>query len=150
MSTACSRACFELRCLITAQERDAAVGRQKELLAEIDSLKDQLDASRHAWSTMRRELDEQKQQHRADVDRENLAQATEMQSRAFKDCLAKMLSDGAVVVEPYEEVIRERVQNLVMSVHEKNKVRILKSSAACRMHFSSVRRAEALSRVTLV
>jgi DNA gyrase/topoisomerase IV subunit A len=119
-----------LLCPITAQERDAAVGRQKELLAEIDSLKDQLDASRHAWSSMRRELDEQKQQHRADVDHGNLAQATEMQSRAFKECLARMLSEGALVVEPYEEVIRERVQTLVISLHDKNKVRFRNLSYA--------------------
>ena len=98
-------------------------------MAEIDSLKDQLDASRHAWSTMRRELEDLKQQRRSDVDRDNMAQATELQSRAFKECLAKMLSDGAIVVEAYEEVIRERVQNLIVAVHEKNTVRLL-----CQVH----------------
>ena len=71
---------------------------------------------------MRRELEDLQHQRRSDLDRGNMAQATELQSRAFKDCLAKMLSEGATVIEPYEETIRERVQNILYALHEKNSV----------------------------
>ncbi len=71
---------------------------------------------------MRRELEEQKAQQRAIVDRENLAQATELQSRSFKECLAKMMSTDLINVEPYEEVIRERLQNLMVELQTKDKV----------------------------
>ena len=104
------------------QERDNAVGRQKELESELDALKDRLDASQRAWSAMRRELEDQRSQRAGEVDKERLAMAAEGQAKAFKECLARMLSDNCVTVEPYEEMIRERVQSLVIALQEKSAV----------------------------
>jgi len=36
--------------------------------------------------------------------------------------LAKLLSDGCVTVEPYEETIRERIQHLILSTQQKSAV----------------------------
>ena len=86
-------------------------------------MKDRLDASQRAWSTMRRELEEQKSQRTTDMDRERLMVAAEAQMKAFKECLATMLSlDGRIGVEPFEETIRERLQEIIISLQEKSAV----------------------------
>jgi len=90
----------------------------------VDTLKDRLDASQRAWSAMRRELEEQKSQRAGEVDRERLIVAAEVQSKAFKECLARMLSDGSVTVEPYEEMIRERLQAKLIELQDKSAVRL--------------------------
>jgi|SRR6218665_132521 len=104
------------------QERDTAMSRQEDLLKEIDVLKERLEASQRAWSSMRNELEEQRQQVHHDVDRALINQSIEGQHKAFKECLAQLLSDGYVMVEPYEETIRERIQNLVLGLRDKNAV----------------------------
>jgi len=104
------------------QERDNATARQRELESEVESVKDRLEASQRAWSAMRRELDEQKSVRAAEVDRDRLAAAAEGQTKAFKECLARMLSDGCIVVEPFEEMIRERVQVLIIALQDKSAV----------------------------
>lgn len=101
-------------------ERDTAMSRQEDLLKEIDVLKERLEASQRAWSSMRNELEEQRQQVHHDVDRALINQSIEGQHKAFKECLAQLLSDGYVMVEPYEETIRERIQNLVLGLRDKN------------------------------
>ena len=40
------------------QDNEAAVGRERELLREIDLLKERLDASQRAWNATRTELEE--------------------------------------------------------------------------------------------
>lgn len=104
------------------QERDTALSRQEDLLKEIDVLKERLEASQRAWSSMRNELEEQRVQVHHDVDRALINQSIEGQHKAFKECLAQLLSDGYVMVEPYEETIRERIQNLVLGLRDKNAV----------------------------
>jgi len=81
-----------------------------------------MESSQRAWAAMRRELEDQKLQRAADVDKERLVLASEQQAKAFKDCLATMLSDGCVTVEPFEEMIRERVQALVIALQQKTTV----------------------------
>ena len=88
----------------------------------MESLRDRLDASQRAWSAMRRELDEHKSQRTAEIDRERLVVAAEQQTKVFKECLARMLSDAGRTVEPYEETIRERVQAIILEVQDKTAV----------------------------
>lgn len=113
-----SRCTLDMENLIV--ERDTAISRQEDLLKEIDVLRERLEASQRAWSSMRNELEEQRQQVHHDVDRALINQSVEGQHKAFKECLAQLLSDGYVMVEPYEETIRERIQNLVLGLRDKN------------------------------
>jgi len=92
------------------------------LEAELEQIKDRLEASQRAWSAMRRELEDRKSQRSVEADRERLSTAVEAQAKAFKECLARMLSDGCVTVEPYEEIIRERLQDLILSTQQKSAV----------------------------
>ena len=71
---------------------------------------------------MRRELEEQKSQRTSEMDRERLVLAAERQTKMFKECLATMLSDAGRTVEPYEEMIRERVQALIIELQDKTAV----------------------------
>ena len=96
--------------------------RQKELEGEVETLKERLEASQRAWSAMRKELAQEKSQRTAEVDRDRLSMAAEQQARSFKDCLATMLSDGVVVVEPYEEQIRQSVEATIISLHQRTAV----------------------------
>lgn len=96
--------------------------KQEDLQKEVEMLKERLEASQRAWSSMRKELEDQRLQQHQDFDRTLINQSVEGQHRAFKECLASLLSDGFVAVEPYEEVIRERVQNLVLGIRDKNGV----------------------------
>lgn len=105
-------------------ERDVALAKQEDLMKEIDVMKERFESSQRAWSNMKRELDQnrqhQHQHHQNDFDRSVINQSLEAQHKAFKECLAKLLSDGYINVDPYEEVIRERVQNLVLAIRDKN------------------------------
>ena len=105
------------------------MGRQKELETEIDSLKDRLESSQRAWTAMRRELDEHKTHRTLEQDRDRLSAAVDCQAKAFKDCLARMLSDGCVSVQPYEEHIRERVHSIIIALQEKTAVRYFNFSS---------------------
>jgi len=99
------------------------VGRQKELESELESVKDRLDASQRAWSAMRRELEEQKSQRAVEIDRERFVSAVETQAKSFKECLSRLLSDGRVTVEPYEEMITQRLQEIILTLQQKSAVR---------------------------
>ena len=72
---------------------------------------------------MRHELEEQRCQRGAEADRERLIAAAETQMKAFKECLARMLSDNCVTVQPFEDTIRERIQNIIVTLHDKTVVR---------------------------
>lgn len=100
------------------QERDGALSRQTELQREVEELRERLDASQRAWTTMRRDLDERRACH----DPTQISRSIEGQYRAFKDTLATLLSDGYCTVEPLEEPIRDRVHSLVLSLRDKNAV----------------------------
>jgi len=67
---------------------------------------------------MRQNLDERKTCH----DPTQISRNIESQSKAFKECLATLLSDGVCMVEPYEEILRDRVHDLVVAVRDKNAV----------------------------
>jgi chromosome segregation ATPase len=101
-------------------ERDSAVGRQNDLLTEVNNLKDRLDTTQRAWTAMRAELEAVKSQRCAEAERERLASVAEAQMKAFKECLATMLSDSCVTVEPFEEMIRERLQNIIVTLRDKS------------------------------
>ena len=58
----------------------------------------------------------------SEQDRDRLTAAVEQQAKSFKECLSTMLSDSCVSVEPYEEVIRDRVQQMLVSLQQKNAV----------------------------
>jgi len=48
-----------------------------------------------------------------------MTSVVEGQSRAFKQCLAELLSDQHINVQPYEEAIRERLQTLIIALRDK-------------------------------
>jgi len=118
------------------QERDSAVARLSQLHRENEELRERLDSTQRAWSTMCRDQDERRtsfhdtnrfthshESHgRPFKDPMQTIHGTQMQDRAFKDALATMLSDGYCTVEPFEEMIKERVHNLVIAVRDKNAV----------------------------
>ena len=108
------------------QERDKLLDKQKEHEYEVDLLKKRLDASQQAWSTTRKEL-EAKEAHYGTIDRDlndrlNLSRSADVQLRSFKETLAKLLSDGYAIIEPHEDHIRERVQELVNVIRDKTSV----------------------------
>ena len=116
---------------MSAQEHDAAASRERELLREIDLLKERLDASQRAWNATRTELEERAarfSRNDAQVrEYETSCRTLEQTQRAFKEQLASMLTDSYVTVEPYEEQIRERVTQLVRASSDKTAV----SAHAC-------------------
>ena len=116
-----------MHCAVAAsQDHETAVSRERELLREIDILKERLDASQRAWNATRTELEERESRfsrHDAQVrEYETSCRTMEQTSRAFKEQLAGLLSDSFTSVEPYEEQIRERVTALVRANSDKTAV----------------------------
>ena len=62
----------------------------------------------------------------SDAERGKLLSAVELQCKSFKECLARMLSDGcAVTVEPFEEAITQRIHDIIVSLQQKAAVSII-------------------------
>ena len=113
-------------CMLSLKERDNAEAKQRELQRELDNLNERMEASQRAWTATKRELAQYEGRY-SHLDREVhnksiVAQNAESQYRNFKELLARMLCDGACVVEPYEEQIREQVQRLLTAVHDRSAV----------------------------
>ena len=92
--------------------------------SQLEEMKDRLDSSQRAWSAMRRELEQQKSQRVTEAETERLLTAVELQSKSFKECLARMISDGCVTVEPFEETITQRIHDVIVSLQQKSTVSI--------------------------
>ena len=112
--------------MLSLKERDNADAKQRELQRELDNLNERMEASQRAWTATKRELAQYEGRY-THLDREVhnksiVAQNAESQYRNFKELLARMLCDGACVVEPYEEQIREQVQRLLTAVHDRSSV----------------------------
>ena len=116
-------------CMLSLKERDNAEAKQRELQRELDNLNERMEASQRAWTATKRELAQYEGRY-THLDREVhnksiVAQNAESQYRNFKELLARMLCDGACVVEPYEEQIREQVQRLLTAVHDRSSVGVI-------------------------
>lgn len=77
----------------------------------------------HELSAAHGEL-EQHMAHCSRLDRErqhqeSVARSTKTQFAFFKESLARILSDGSVQLEPSEDRIRQRLEELKMATHEK-------------------------------
>jgi len=93
-------------------------------------LKERLDASQRAWSATKRELDERESRF-SSADRENRDRAmmvrnVESKYITFKDTLSQILSDSFHAIEPNEEIIRDRVSNMVLQLRDKTAVSAVK------------------------
>lgn len=100
--------------------------RQRHLESEVTVLQGRLNKSKHELSAAHGELE----QHMADCSRldrerqhqESVARSAKTQFAFFKESLARILSDGSVQLEPSEDRIRQRVEELKMVTHEKTLV----------------------------
>ena len=92
-------------------------------------LKERLESSQRAWQATRRELEEKESRFYSAESKaketELFVRNSEMQLRSFKDQLAGLLSDQSVVIEPYEEQIRERVRALMTDYKDRLGVSIM-------------------------
>lgn len=98
--------------------------RQRELEREIEVLKERLDSSQKAWTATKRELDGLTLREHEMHGHEVTYRTAEVAFKSFKEILANLLSDGYQNLEPYEEAIKERVKNLLLSLRDKTAVRI--------------------------
>ena len=86
-------------------------------------MKERLDSNQRSWTTTRKELEEREGRvtilDREAKDSIMMARSAEQQLKSFKETLVALLSDSKVLVEPYEEAIRDRVKLLIQSSKER-------------------------------
>ena len=93
--------------------------RQRELEREIDILKERVEASQRAWAATKRDLDNMTLREHEYHNQEVTWRTEETASKSFKESLANLLSDGYQNLEPYEEAIKDRIKNLLLSLRDK-------------------------------
>ena len=105
------------------------MAKENELRREIDMLKERLESSQRAWQATRRELEEKESRFYTAESKaketELFVRNSEMQLRSLKEQLAGLLSDPSVVVEPYEDQIRERIRVLMTDYKDRLAVSIV-------------------------
>ena len=111
------------------------MAKENELRREIDMLKERLESSQRAWQATRRELEEKESRYYSVESKaketELFVRNSEMQLRSFKEQLAGLLSDPSLVVEPYEEQIRERIRALMTDYKDRRAVSLDPRMSLC-------------------
>ncbi|XP_074661960.1 coiled-coil domain-containing protein 170-like [Tubulanus polymorphus] len=111
-------------------ERENAVAERRELLREVELLKERLESTQKAWNATRHEL-EDREQRLSKIDREKhetsfSVRSIEAQYNGFKESLAHLLSDAYHSVAPNEETIKDKIKHLqVTAKDDKKRVEVL-------------------------